>query len=385
MDRFKELIVNAILAATLYLMVLTVMGTKAHAEPQWQFPTTSTSFIYYPSYRHNTKLFNSAVWSPKKGRFTRGIHLALHQEPHPFYANICLGYSDGVRFGAAGGAYWKALATDQGYRYIPGCSGHWFDSGTSFAETSDAGLTLHLTSGPGSELHGARYRAGGKLGGGAYISLDFRDDHVQAFTGPTRVLRVQSVQSMTQATMPYAEAPYRVIAKMAWMMQNKHHIRGVTRWGRVEYSPNTFSKGYSTGNDIAIQFDANQGGHAFVGGDIFGMNHKPRHTREDGIRHQLLTTKGTGTAYTLSDRVRYEVRLTWPQFTATLKSIGEKAGIDYRNYGEMETLFGPDWDKPDSWIVGSARYGLEQRNPNWEGDASVIAEGTLHFFKTTAI
>lgn len=111
-----------------------------------------------------------------------------------------------------------------------------------------------------------------------------------------------------------------------------------------------------------IMFDAGQGGIPVIDGPL-PEDGRPAVLRPEGLA--LYESEGSATQHAPFRSERFAVRISWEQFTDTLRAVAG-AGLHRPaarvSDGEIAALFGPRWDDPEQWSVLGFSLGQEVSN-----------------------
>ena len=313
-----------------------------------------------------------AKYSPNGGQKHQvGLVAKFHGQPKPGLLEE-LGGTEGERLGKNGIQHFQRTVQTDWYsltgidgetiRYAPGTG--------SFAELSaNNGIGVYTHTGPLQNGELATFQVKRYSSNpedlGIYVHSYTAPAALRVFDGPTATLRVKSRQQVQTANLPDGS---RGIQKMAFKLTNSR--AGACRFigstsacvARIAYSPNTFNS--RTTNGTTLQIDPDQGGHAFVGGNLLGHG-QPTVVRTRGKNTVVHTTYGNSTQQDIFGPLDFRIDITWWNFKDTLRAVTFKAGLDGNKLSDVQSIFGKGCFTRTNWILKDVSFGQEIHNANW--------------------
>jgi len=337
-----------------------VSATIANADP---FTVNNNKFEWAAD---RATEFETMVWHPTRPIGNKDIYAYFHGTVSNHYAcgtaTNCVGdkcfkkappWDMNALTGISGDDYWAPKCPYTPYY------------GISMAGIGPEGIGLYTHTGPNfARLAEAFFQPKSRNIGAVYIGFEAHSyGSVKPFVqGKMRVWTKQAVSSVTVPAGTQAQQ------KMSVMLFNRHNPKK-----RLAYVPFTFCKGINCNSKYATaEWDGPQN-NFFIGGELKqGQNLE--------VAPGVIAWRATGTGsksnpFPLS-WFAYEV--SWANFLSVLDYYVARTGSDH------ETLFGPNWDQPDTWEVRNPRFGQEVKNDNWQTEQASIG-GRVKWINITSV
>lgn len=321
--------------------------------------------------------FEDIVWRPNQGELDLGIAVFFHGSPPIKYdtGRKHVTAEDGgfIRIKEEGADHLTGINSPTRFVYYPkdpdDC---WY--GNSYA-TTGLGSGIGLYSYIGRDFSGnlpfmlnKRNYSSNPKNFGLYVHFPCLEGQLEVFSGPMKTLECRAGQQVkTHEICNYKEQQLQ--QKMSFVIVNKHAYRH-----NIEYSFNTFIQGLYEDKDTAsLWIDPDQGNAVVISGKLGPSGISTEFTRTD-----ITAYTSTGNpSQTLSNGQlrRHKVEISWQNFQDMMVEAS------HRLNAMPEKIFGPKWEKRDTWILSNARFAHEVHNGEYENHGLATIGSRLQYMQ----